>query len=130
VREGGAMKEGKKLILYVDDDVDLVDAIKMRLEKAGYAVNAAYSGEEGLKSFQAEIPDFIIVDLMMEEIDAGTTLVKNLKLAGSKAPIYMLSSTGDQLNIVTDYKSLGLDGVFQKPVNFENLLKTLKAKLG
>jgi two-component system, chemotaxis family, chemotaxis protein CheY len=124
------MKEGKKLILYVDDDADLVDAIKMRLEKAGYAVNVAYSGEEGLKSFNTEKPDFIIVDLMMEEIDSGTTLVKNLKLGGNKAPVYMLSSTGDQLNIATDYKSLGLDGVFQKPVNFEYLLKTLKAKLG
>jgi DNA-binding response OmpR family regulator len=114
----------------VDDDADLVEAIKLRLEKAGYAVNTAQSGEEGLKSYHAEKPDFIIVDLMMEEIDSGTTLVKNLKLAGNKAPTYMLSSTGDQLSIVTDYKTLGLDGVFQKPVNFEILLKTLKAKLG
>jgi DNA-binding response OmpR family regulator len=124
------MKDGKKLILYVDDDVDLVEAIKLRLEKAGYAVNTAHSGEEGLECYNAETPDFVIVDLMMEEIDSGTTLVKNLKLAGNKAPTYMLSSTGDQLNIATDYKSLGLDGVFQKPVNFDVLLKTLKAKLG
>jgi DNA-binding response OmpR family regulator len=124
------MKEGKKLILYVDDDADLVDATKMRLEKMGYAVNTAHSGEDGLASFKAEKPDFIIVDLMMEAIDAGTTLVKNLKIAGNKAPVYMLSSTGDQLNIVVDYKSLGLDGVFQKPINFDALQKTLKAKLG
>ncbi|MBN1653059.1 MAG: response regulator [Deltaproteobacteria bacterium] len=124
------MKEGKKLILYVDDDADLVDAIKLRLENAGYAVNAAHSGEEGLRSYLAEKPDFIIVDLMMEEIDSGTTLVSNLKAEGNKAPVYMLSSTGDQLNIATDYKGLGLDGVFQKPINFDILLKTLKAKLG
>jgi DNA-binding response OmpR family regulator len=124
------MKDGKNLILYVDDDAVLVDAIKMRLDKMGYAVNTARSGEEGLASYNAEKPDFIIVDLMMEEIDSGTTLVKNLKLAGNKAPIYMLSSTGDQLNIAADYKSLGLDGVFQKPINFDILQKTLKAKLG
>jgi two-component system, chemotaxis family, chemotaxis protein CheY len=124
------MKEGKKLVLYVDDDADLVDATKMRLEKMGYAVNTARSGEDGLASFKVERPDFIIVDLMMEAIDAGTTLVKNLKIAGNKAPVYMLSSTGDQLNIATDYKSLGLDGVFQKPINFDALQKTLKAKLG
>jgi DNA-binding response OmpR family regulator len=124
------MKDGKKLILYVDDDADMLEVIKLRLERAGYAVNTARSGEEGLKSYNAEKPDFIIVDLMMEEIDSGTTLVGNLKLAGNKAPTYMLSSTGDQLNIATDYNTLGLDGVFQKPINFDNLLKTLKAKLG
>jgi DNA-binding response OmpR family regulator len=122
------MKEGKKLVLYVDDDTDLLDATKLRLEKAGYSVNTARSGEEGLKSYKSEKPDYIIVDLMMEEIDSGITLVKNLKLAGNQAPVYMLSSTGDQLNLSADYSALGLDGVFQKPINFDTLVKTLKSK--
>jgi DNA-binding response OmpR family regulator len=124
------MKDGKYLILYVDDDADLLEATRLRLEKAGYAVATATSGEEGLKVFKTARPDLIIVDLMMEEIDAGTHLVKELKLAGSTAPIYMLSSVGDQLNLATSYRELGLDGVFQKPVNFDALVKTLQAKLG
>lgn len=124
------MSEKRPLILCVDDDADLLEAVKLRLEHAGYKVNTALTAEEGLRSFQAEKPDFIIVDLMMEEIDSGTTLVKDLSLAGNKAPVFMLSSTGDQLNQAIDYQGLGLDGVFQKPVNFEVLLKTLKARLG
>jgi len=118
----------EKLVLLVDDDTDLLDIVKIRLENAGYSVNTARSGEEGLQSYKAEKPDFIIVDLMMEEIDPGITLVKELKLAGNTAPIYMLSSIGDQFNLSADYKSFGLDGVFQKPINFDILLKTLKAK--
>jgi DNA-binding response OmpR family regulator len=42
----------------------------------------------------------------------------------------MLSSMGDQLDVSTGYRQLGLDGVFQKPVNAEALLRTIKAKLG
>jgi len=124
------MSKKNPLILCVDDDADLLEAIKLRLEHAGYTVNTALTAEEGLRSFQAEKPDFIVVDLMMEEIDSGTALVKDLTLAGNRAPVVLLSSTGDQLNLAVDYQALGLDGVFQKPVNFDLLLKTIKARLG
>jgi DNA-binding response OmpR family regulator len=124
------MKDAKQLILYVDDDADLLEATRLRLENAGYAVATASSAEQGLKVFKAQTPDAIIVDLMMEEVDSGTHLVKELKLAGNRAPVYLLSSVGDQLNQVTGYKELGLDGVFQKPVNFDALVRTLKTKLG
>jgi len=124
------MKDAKYLILYVDDDPDLLEATRLRLEKAGYAVATASSAEEGLKAYKAKTPDFILVDLMMEEVDAGTNLVKELRLLGNQAPVYVLSSVGDQLNQITNYAELGLQGVFQKPVNFDSLVRTLKSKLG
>jgi len=123
------MRDGKPLILCVDDDADLLDLLRMHLEKGGYAVDTAFTAEEGLIKFKEMAPDLIIVDLMMEEIDAGTNLVKELKLAGNQAPIFLLSSMGDQLDVSTGYRQLGLDGVFQKPVNAEALLRTLKARL-
>ena len=123
------MRDGKPLILCVDDDADLLDLLRRHLEKGGYAVDTAPTAEEGLLKFKKCAPDLIIADLMMEEIDAGTNLVKELKLAGNKAPIFMLSSMGDQLDVSTGYGQLGLDGVFQKPVNAEALLRTIKAKL-
>lgn len=122
------MKDGKYLILYVDNDPDLLESTRLRLERAGYAVETGLSAEDGLGAFRAHAPDIIIVNLMME-IDSGTHLVKELKLLGNTAPVYMLSSLGDQLNLATSYKELGLDGVFQKPINFDALLRTLKAKL-
>jgi CheY-like chemotaxis protein len=124
------MKDGKYLILHVDDDPDMLEAMRLRLEKAGYAVATATSGEEGLKKYKAQAPDFILIDLMMEEVDAGTNMVKELKLLGNKAPVYLLSSVGDQLNQIANYGELGLQGVFQKPINFDALLRTLKSKLG
>jgi len=124
------MKEGKHVILYVDDDRDFLDSTKLVLEKKGFAVETAESAEEGLKAFKRCNPDLIIVDLMMEEVDAGTGLIKDLRLAGNQAPVYMLSSVGDQLHMSIDTSALGLSGVFQKPVDFENLVRTLQQKLG
>jgi two-component system, OmpR family, alkaline phosphatase synthesis response regulator PhoP len=124
------MKDAKHLILHVDDDPDMLDAMRLRLQNAGFAVATASSAEDGLKAYKAQTPDFILIDLMMEEVDAGIHLVKELKLLGNQAPVYMLSSVGDQLNQVANYAELGLMGVFQKPVNFDSLLRTIRSKLG
>jgi len=69
------------------------------------------------------------VDLMMEEVDAGTTFVKELQALQNKAPIYMLSSVGDNLNLATDTVELGLAGVFQKPIASEQLISVLNKRL-
>jgi DNA-binding response OmpR family regulator len=124
------MKDGKHVILCVDDDEDILDSTKLVLEANGFLVETARSAEEGLRTFRSAEPDLIIVDLMMEEVDAGTGLVKSLKLAGNTAPVYMLSSVGDQLSMSADYTSLGLNGVFQKPIDSETLIRTIRSKLG
>ena len=73
--------------------------------------------------------DLLILDLMMEEVDAGTGMVKELKLLGNQAPIFLLSSVGDNLSMTADYSSMGLAGVFQKPVDRVQLLNVLRMAL-
>ncbi len=124
------MQDRKNVILYCDDDQDFLDSMRMVLEANDYVMLEANSAEQGLKVYKASSPDLLIVDLMMEEIDAGINFVKELKALGATAPIYMLSSVGDNLNAEASYSDLGLAGVFQKPVNSEALLKVLAAKLG
>lgn len=124
------MKDGKALILCVDDDPDFRESTKLILESNGYRVEEAASAEEGVRKFKAERPDCILVDLMMEEIDSGTNFVKEIKLLGNKPPIFMLSSTGDAFSGMIDYNELGLDGMFQKPLNPAQLLSTLRQRVG
>ena len=123
------MKDGKFVVLAIDDDEDVLYSLRMVLENNGYEMVEAFSAEEGLKAYKANNPDFIIVDLMMESVDAGKNFVKEMKLLDNKSPIYMLSSVGDALASNIDYTELGLDGVFQKPIDSNTLLSTLKKKL-
>ncbi len=123
------MLNGKYVILCIDDDEDILFALRMVLEKNSYQVLAARSAEQALKVYKETRPDLIIVDLMMEEVDAGTSFVRSIRALGNPPPIYMLSSVGDNLNVSADYAELGLDGVFQKPLENETLLTILRAKL-
>jgi DNA-binding response OmpR family regulator len=123
------MKNGKHVILCIDDDPDFLDSMREIIESNGYIMESAGTAEDGLRRFRALSPDLVIVDLMMEEIDSGTSFVKDLKALGATVPIYMLTSVGDSLSVTTDYAQLGLTGVLQKPLNPDILLRTLKSKL-
>lgn len=124
------MADDKRVILCIDDDPDFLDSMRMILEEEGYRMETAGSAEEGIRRYKELKPACILVDLMMEEIDSGTSFVKEVKALGQTPPIFMLSSMGDNLTLNTSYTDLGLDGVLQKPVNPAVLSKTLKAKLG
>ncbi len=123
------MQDGKHLILCIDDDPDIRFFLETVLAANGYAVALAASGEEGFKVYKEVDPDLVIVDLMMEEVDAGTNFVKEVKAIGGTTPMYMLSSIGDSLTLAADYSSLGLSGVLQKPIDSDRLLNVIAKKL-
>ncbi len=123
------MKDGKYVILCIDDDQDLLDSMKIILESKKYTVETANSAEDGLRRYKAISPDMVFVDLMMEEVDAGTSFVRDIRALGPTPPVYMLSSVGDNLNQNTSYADLGLTGLLQKPLDPGILLRTVSAKL-
>jgi two-component system alkaline phosphatase synthesis response regulator PhoP len=123
------MESSKKTILTIDDDPDIRAAIRMVLEAEGYSVGEAGTGEEGLKIAERIQPDAVIVDLMMENVDSGSTVAQKLKESGYKGPIWMLSSAGDTVRYNLDARELGLAGIFQKPIDPKTLVATVRAKL-
>jgi DNA-binding response OmpR family regulator len=123
------MKNGKFTILCIDDDPDVLLVLRTILENAGYAVEEAPTAEVGFKKFNEVHPDLVIVDMMMEEIDAGRNFVRSLRLERADVPVYMLSSIGDSLAQNVSGAELGLSGIFQKPIDPNTLLTTLKIKL-
>ncbi len=124
------MKDGKRVVLCVDDDPDVLESIQILLENLGCTALCASSAEEGLKKFKSENPDLVIADMMMEEVDSGSGLARDLKLAGCTVPVYLLSSVGDTLRNNTSYADLSFTGVFQKPIKRDVLERTLKKELG
>ena len=63
------MEKKKHCILVVDDDVNVVEVLKINLSESGYDVITAYDGKDGLKKFAETKPDLIITDILMPGID-------------------------------------------------------------
>jgi DNA-binding response OmpR family regulator len=118
-----------KTILIIDDDPDIRAATRIVLESAGFVVGEASTGAEGLKVAQRIRPDAVLLDLMMETVDAGSKVSAQLKEAGFAAPIFLLSAVGDAVRYNIDGRELGLAGIFQKPIDHKVLLATLKTEL-
>ena len=83
-------------ILVIDDDADIVEAVKIVLESKGYAIITANEGDAGYKKAEAERPDLVILDVMMKTKDQGFQVSYKLKNNPelSKIPILMLTSVG------------------------------------
>lgn len=117
-------------VLYVEDDPDYREAVRAILRNGGYEVLEASSAEEGMRLFRDHRPDVALVDMMMEEVDAGVNLVRDLRAAGAEIPVFLLSSLGDALLQSKDWRDMGLAGVLQKPIKAETLLALLRQKTG
>ena len=104
--------------------------MRLVLESAGYVVVTAANAVEGRAAFERSAPDLLVVDLMMESVDAGLTFVTALREAGATVPVFFLSSAGDYLFELADVSKLGGDGVFQKPLAPDRLLAVIAGRLG
>jgi two-component system phosphate regulon response regulator PhoB len=119
----------KEKILIVDDEKDIIELIQYNLEKEGYVVNHAFSGEQCLENVKSELPDLILLDLMLPEID-GVDVCKFLKNnpQTSHIPIIMLTAKGEETDIVLGLE-LGADDYIIKPFKVRELLARVKAVL-
>lgn len=120
----------KKVILVIDDDPDILDSIKAILSANGFDVATAMSGKEGTEKVKETKPDLILCDMMMERIDAGTKVAQEIRKDNPDLPIYLLSSIGSATATNIDIDKLGFNGVFQKPVDPDNLINVVKDSLG
>lgn len=73
----------RKKILIIDDDADMVEVMTLRLTASGYDVISSNNGMDGLEKARKEIPDLILLDVRMPQMD-GHTMLRNLKKYGEK----------------------------------------------
>ena len=114
-------------ILIVEDEKSLADIIKQGLEEEGYAVDAAYNGEDGLFMAENEPSDVIILDIMLPVVD-GITILKTIRKAGVKTPVLMLTAKDAMDDKISGLDS-GADDYLTKPFHFEELLARIRALL-
>jgi len=116
----------KKRILVVDDELSIVKFLRANLESRGYEVLTAADGAEALKTIEMELPDLIILDIMMPEMN-GFEVCSRLR-EWSQTPIIMLSARGDASDKVKCL-DLGADDYITKPFGAGELIARVRAVL-
>ena len=122
---GSGGKQGKT-ILVVDDEPRIIEAVSMNLELEGYQVSGASNGYEALKKLTKELPDLVILDVMMPEMD-GFEALKRIREV-STVPVIMLTVKGEETDKVKGLE-LGADDYVTKPFGPKELVSRVKAAL-
>lgn len=115
-----------KQILLVDDEPNLLKALKMSLEQEGYAVSLAADGRTALEKVRAGRFDLIILDVMLPEID-GLDVCREIRKQW-KTPIVMLTAKDSDIDKILGLE-LGADDYVTKPFNTRELLARMRAVL-
>ncbi|MBU0741324.1 response regulator [bacterium] len=125
----------KRTILVIDDDIDLVEVIRLTLENAGFDVIDAQSGARGLELAREQGPDLIILDVMMGVIDEGFQVAYELRGNDLTAdiPILMMTAVSDQTGFgfdpERDAEFLPVDEFLEKPLSPQRLVDLVRKHL-
>lgn len=116
-------------ILVVDDDTAINELIKINLELSGYEVISAYDGIQGFTLAKQEMPDLIVLDVMMPDVD-GYTVAKRVRenTSTKDIPILMLTAMGQLQDKVKGF-DIGVDDYLVKPFEMEELQVRVRALL-
>lgn len=126
----------QKKILIIDDDIDLVEAMRLTLENAGFEVIDAQDGQKGLEKIEKEKPDLVLLDVMMETQDEGFHIAYQIRNNEETAdlPIIMLTAVGAETGFSFDKEKdedfLPVDEFIEKPVNPDTLIEYVKKSMG
>jgi DNA-binding response OmpR family regulator len=118
-----------KRIAVVDDEPDIIHLVSIHLKKAGFSVDSFLNGSSLLNFLSANIPDLVILDLMLPDLD-GLTVCRMMKNDSrySSIPIIMLTAKGQEIDKVSGLE-LGADDYVTKPFSPKELIARVKAVL-
>lgn len=113
-------------ILVVDDEPLYIRLLKVNLEAEGYDVSTAVNGEEALESLSVEMPDLIIMDVIMPKLDGVTACMRIRQF--SNVPIILLTALGEEHDRVNGL-NIGADDYVVKPFSATELVARVRAVL-
>lgn len=121
------VKKEKKIVLVADDDVDLLQLVKMQLQQSGFLVQLSINGNGIVTMAQENHPDVILLDIAMDGISGGD-LCKKLKSNHHTAaiPVIMISAND---NIEDVARHCGANGFVRKPFNVQAIRDTISRYL-
>ena len=106
-----------KTILVVEDESSIAEVVSLYLKRAGYSVQIASDGKQAMTLFERQMPDFVILDLMLPEVD-GLSLTRWLR-DRSNVPIIMLTARREEIDRIAGLE-MGADDYVVKPFSLRN----------
>ncbi len=122
------MAQARKILL-VDDDAEIVQAMKAVLESKGYTVVTASDGNQGLAMAEEERPDLAVIDMMMPK-KSGFIVLENLKSRGAASPKVIMITANEGSRHRAYAELLGVDEYLRKPFSLDKFLESVAGLLG
>jgi DNA-binding response OmpR family regulator len=113
-----------KTILVVEDESSIAEVVSLYLKRAGYSVQIAPDGKQAMTLFEKQMPDFVILDLMLPEVD-GLSLTRWLR-DRSNVPIIMLTARREEIDRIAGLE-MGADDYVVKPFSPQELVSRVRA---
>jgi len=111
-------------ILVVEDEASIAEVVSLYLKRAGYSVQIASDGKQAINIFQKQPPDFVILDLMLPQMD-GLSLTRWLR-DRSSVPIIMLTARREEIDRIAGLE-MGADDYVVKPFSPQELVSRVRA---
>ena len=113
-----------KTILVVEDEASIAEVVSLYLKRAGFDVQTASNGKQAMSLFERQMPDFVILDLMIPEVD-GFSLTRWLR-SRSNVPIIMLTARREEIDRIAGLE-MGADDYVVKPFSPQELVSRVRA---
>jgi len=121
------MEENAKLIVYIEDEQEMIDLVKLILERKGFEIIGANSGRDGLKLIRKESPDLILLDLMMPDMD-GWEVYRRIKADDitQSIPVIVITAKAQAIDKVLGLHIAKVDDYIPKPFSPQELLDSVQ----
>ena len=122
------MDDTKRKIIYIEDESEMVDLVRLILGRKGYEVIGAKGGREGLEIVQKELPDLVLLDLMMPDMD-GWQVYQQMRIGEStrNIPVIIITAKAQSIDKVLGLHIAKVDDYISKPFNPKELVDSVES---
>lgn len=124
------MTADTKRIIYIEDEQEMIDLVRLILSRKGYQVKGAIGGQEGIDLVRAESPDLVLLDLMMPDMD-GWEVYQQMK-AGTTTrgiPVIVITAKAQNIDKVLGVHIAKVDDYISKPFSPQQLIESVEKVL-
>jgi len=121
------MADGMKRLVYVEDEPEMIDLVRLILARRGFEVVGANGGREGLDTIRRELPDLVLLDLMMPDMD-GWDVYQQMKAGEStrEIPVVVVTAKAQSIDKVLGLHIAKVDDYISKPFSPQELVESIE----